>query len=93
MKSLNRQIITLLAGFLFVTVISSDPFVHDHFEDMHSIVECEYCENKTLYTAEAKAKKTTARLIETLSDRFEKDFFSPYFYNFKSRAPPKNLNF
>ena len=48
MKKFNKNIITFAAGFLFVAAISSDPIIHEHFEDIHSSVECDLCENKTL---------------------------------------------
>ena len=89
MKRLNKNIITFAASFLFVAAISSDPLIHDHFEDIHSSVECEFCENKTLDTAETQLKVAKVLLSETKSNEIEENFFSPYFYNFKSRAPPK----
>jgi len=89
MKRFNKNIITIAASFLFVAAISSDPLIHDHFEDIHSSVECEFCENKTLDTAKTQLKVAKVLLSETKSDEIEKNFFSPYFYNFKSRAPPK----
>lgn len=89
MASFNKNIITFAAGLLFVFAISSDPIIHEHFEDIHSSVECEFCENKTLDTAQSQAKISKVLLTESRSNKLEKDFFSQYFHNFKSRAPPK----
>ena len=93
MKKFNKNIITFAAGFLFVAAISSDPIIHEHFEDIHSSVECDLCENKTLDTAQSQAKIAKVLLTESRSNKLEKDLFSPYFHNFKSRAPPKSLFF
>ena len=89
MKKFNKNIITFAAGFLFVAAISSDPIIHEHFEDIHSSVECNHCENKTLDTAQSQAKIAKVSLTESRSDKLEKDLFSSYFHSFKSRAPPK----
>ena len=45
MKRNYNNIFILLAGFIFVASISSDPLIHDHLHDEH-LVECALCENK-----------------------------------------------
>ena len=47
MKNSSKKTFIFLAGFLFVSSITSDPLIHDHFEDNDSFVECQLCENKT----------------------------------------------
>ena len=47
MKNFSKKTFIFLAGFLFVSSITSDPLIHDHFEDNDSFVECQLCVNKT----------------------------------------------
>ena len=89
-KFKDNKLFVFLAGFLFVTAISSDPLIHEHFDSSDSIVECEYCENKTFDTSDAKTQVNNAFISELTCCELKNDFFSPSFQNFQSRAPPKS---
>ena len=89
MEGLNKNIITFAASFLFVAAISSDPLIHDHFEDIHSSVECDFCENKTFDGSNTQLSVIKVYISEVKNDEIEEDYFSPNFQNFQSRAPPK----
>ena len=89
MNNLSKKTFIFLAGFLFVSSITSDPLIHDHFEDNDSFVECQLCENKTFDLADTKTSINKAYAFQKNSEGINQDFVSPVFQNFQSRAPPK----
>ena len=89
MKDFNKIIATFLTGFLFVTAISADPIIHEHFEDTHSTIECEFCENKTFDNSNTQLSIVKVYISEVKTDEIDEECFFPDFQNFQSRAPPK----
>ena len=89
MKNFSKNTFIFLAGFLFVSSITSDPLIHDHFEDNDSFVECQLCENKTFDLTDTKLSINKAYAFQKNSEEINQDFVSPVFQNFQSRAPPK----
>ena len=89
MKNFRKKTFIFLAGFLFVSSITSDPLIHDHFEDNDSFVECQLCENKTFDLADTEPSINKAYAFQKNSEEINQDFVSPVFQNFQSRAPPK----
>ena len=88
MKKNYNNIFIFLAGFIFVASISSDPLIHDHLHDEH-LVECELCENKEFDDSNSSCKPKEEVPSQTVLKEFKHEYFSPYFPNFQSRAPPK----
>jgi hypothetical protein len=51
-------------------------------------VECELCENKAI-DSNTSIKLKEEVPSQTVLKEFKHEYFSPYFQNFQSRAPPK----
>ena len=90
MNNFNKKTFIILAGLLFASSITSDPLIHDHLDSSNSTVECEYCENKTFDASEAKTQVDNTFISVLTSCEVKKNFHSPSFQNFQSRAPPKS---
>ena len=44
----KNNILVLAVGLLFVTSISADSLIHDHFHESDELISCDYFENKTV---------------------------------------------
>ena len=85
----NNKTFTLLAGILFVASINADPFIHDHFEESESLIECQLCENKTADIKNAKSQVNQNIHSSLINQEIAKNLFSFNTRNYQSRAPPK----
>ena len=85
----NNKTFTLLAGILFVASINADPFIHDHFEESESLIECQLCENKTADIKNAKSQVNQNIHSSLINQEIAKNLFSSNTPNYQSRAPPK----
>ena len=86
----NNKTFILLAGILFAASINSDPFIHDHFEESESLIECQLCENKTADIKNVKSEINQNIQSSDVSLEINQDLFSTNTKNYQSRAPPKN---
>tara|TARA_B100001063_G_scaffold227209_1_gene237476 strand:- start:339 stop:614 length:276 start_codon:yes stop_codon:yes gene_type:complete len=85
----NNKTFTLLAGILFVASINADSFIHDHFEESESLIECQLCENKTADINNAKSLVNQNIHSSLINQEIAKNLFSSNTRNYQSRAPPK----
>ena len=86
----NNKTFILLAGIFFAASITADPFIHDHFEESESLIECQLCENKTTDIKNVKSEINQNIQSSDVSLEINQDLFSTNTKNFQSRAPPKN---
>ncbi|MFQ3340190.1 MAG: hypothetical protein ACI9SS_000487 [Gammaproteobacteria bacterium] len=93
MKRSKNKLFIFLAGFLFIAAVSSDLLIHGHLDSNNSIIECEYCENKTFDISNPEALKIHFTRFKISSIEVKQKFISSNFQHFQSRAPPKKLNF
>jgi hypothetical protein len=86
----NNKAFILLAGIFFAASITADPFIHDHFEESESLIECQLCENKTADIKNVKSEINENIQSSHVSLKINQDLFSTNTKNYQSRAPPKN---
>jgi hypothetical protein len=86
----NNKAFILLAGIFFAASITADPFIHDHFEESESLIECQLCENKTADIKNVKSEINENIQSSHVSLKINQDLFSTNTKNHQSRAPPKN---
>jgi len=85
----NNKVFILLAGILFAGSITADPFIHDHFEKSESLIECQFCENKTADIKNVKSEINKRIELSIFSPDSNQDLLSTNRKNYQSRAPPK----
>ena len=86
----NNKAFILLAGIFFAASITAHPFIHDHFEESESLIECQLCENKTADIKNVKSEINENIQSSHVSLKINQDLFSTNTKNYQSRAPPKN---
>lgn len=86
----NNKAFILLAGIFFAASITADPFIHDHFEESESLIECQLCENQTADIKNVKSEINENIQSSHVSLKINQDLFSTNTKNYQSRAPPKN---
>ena len=85
----NNKTFILLAGILFAASINSDPFIHDHFEESESLIECQLCENKTADIENVKSVINENIQSSLVSIEINQELFTTNSKYYQSRAPPK----
>jgi fructose-1-phosphate kinase PfkB-like protein len=85
----NNKTFILLAGILFAASINSDPFIHDHFEESESLIECQLCENKTADIKNVKSVINENIQSSLVSIEINQELFTTNSKYYQSRAPPK----
>ena len=89
MKFFNKKYLLLLAGLLFVSTVTLDPFHHDFFESDHSEAECHLCINEISDPIKSESGLTKLSISNILNVTKVENFTSYNSKNFHSRAPPK----
>ena len=85
----NNKTFILLAGILFAASINSDPFIHDHFEESESLIECQLCENKTADIKNVKSEINENIQSSLISIKVNQELLNTNSKYYQSRAPPK----
>tara|TARA_Y100000389_G_scaffold135832_1_gene133359 strand:- start:29 stop:301 length:273 start_codon:yes stop_codon:yes gene_type:complete len=89
MKRCKNNVLILLAGFLFVTSISADPLIHDHFHESDKLISCDYFENKTIDVPNLISVQLQRFFSVKISIEPGKSLALSFLRIFNSRAPPK----
>ena len=85
----NNKVFILLAGILFAGSITADPFIHDHFEESESFIECQLCENKTADIKNVKSEINENIQSSLISIKVNQELLNTNSKYYQSRAPPK----
>ena len=88
MKKYKNNILLILAGLLFVTSISADSLIHDHFHQNESSFSCEYFENKSVDAPDLAPIHIQRYFSKKVSNELRNNLVLSFFRIFNSRAPP-----
>ena len=89
MKRCKKNVLILLAGFLFVTSISADSLIHDHFHESDKLISCDYFENKTVDVPNLISVQLQRFFSLKISIEPGRSLALSFLRIFNSRAPPK----
>ena len=74
---------------MFAASITADPFIHDHFEESESFIECQLCENKTADIKNVKSEINENIQSSLISIKVNQELLNTNSKYYQSRAPPK----
>ena len=88
MKRYKNNILVLAVGLLFVTSISADSLIHDHFHESDKLISCDYFENKTVDVPNLISVQLQRFFSIKISIEPGKSLALFFSRIFNSRAPP-----
>jgi len=90
-KTLKRNNILLILGFLFLTISSLHPIDHINSNDQNGQIECQLCNNDASEPLKTKSFESNYYLSSILIAGINNIFISTHSKDFQSRAPPKKF--